>query len=167
MYKPTANLRLQKQLIINVLREHLSVRGYTSIELSRTTGMNLDNVRKYLRDMELGENRAYVAEWIKGRDGKWKGLWMFGNKPNAPRPPKCEATIRRQARRARRESQTDEDRIKLATAERARWQARQQAKERREEQKERDRRLAEIKPHVDPYAHFFHGGIKLLTGAQA
>lgn len=164
MYKPNVNLRLQKQMIINVLREHMSVRGYTALELSRFTEMNLDNVRKYLRDMQLGDCHAYVSQWVKGRDGKWKGLWMFGNKPSVPRPPKCAATIERQKKRERRAARINaEIREQEAAAERRRHAARRT----RKEEQDRAALLAQIVPHRDPWAHLMHGGAAVLSGVQA
>lgn len=169
MYDTSLSPKLRKQVVIDVMRKHLAVRGYTSLELARETGMNSDNVRKYLRDMGEGENRAYIADWIKGEDdGKWKALWMYGPKQNKPHPPKCEATIARDARRAHRAANaTDETRQKHAAAERRRWRERQMRKGLMSEEKERAARLAEIKPHVDPYAHILFGGAKILAGVSA
>lgn len=170
-YSATANLRQQKQLMINTMRDAMLVRGYTSVELSKMTDVGVDNIRKYLRDMAFGNQRAYVSTWTKDRAGKWHAVYMYGTKPDMPRPPKLEATIERQLRRDRRASNSAEEaaarRQKAAEEARRNYAARQERKEMWAERAERAAAFARIKPRMDPWAHLFHGGAAVLGGVAA
>lgn len=167
-------LRQQKQLMINTMRDAMAVRAYTATELSEMTGVSLDNIRKYLREMSFGNQRPYVSGWLKCPTGKWNALYMFGTKENAPRPEKLAATIERQLRRERRANGTADElaakRKRHAENERRRWLNKKDQERELSEQEEarlRAAAFARIKPRMDPWAHLFHGGAAVLAGVAA
>lgn len=165
-----AHLKQQKKQAIDMIREYLIARDYTSIELVVATGINMDNLRKYLREMTDGSERVYIASWFKDDGGKWNARYRFGNKPNAPRPLRSKATALRQERRARQlKPLTPEQRKRKTEGERQRRLDVLLLKGELTEEQEaalRARAFAKIKPRMDPWAHLFHGGAAVIAGAS-